>query len=108
MADEQKFTYGTVLKIQCNKWYETTDRSSNRTRLENGIWGLSLPQCVKIICNDLTDISHESIDNYPELRVGESGNVSYNATYFYITEGLTAVMCTESRKFTWTSQPHFG
>ena len=105
---EQKFSYGTVLKIQCNKWYETTDGSSNRTCLENGTWGLSLPQCIKITCNDSTDASHASVDNYPELGVGESGHVSYNSTYFYITEGSLEVTCTESRRFAWTTQPLFG
>jgi len=108
MTDEQTFTFGTVLNIQCNKWYETTDGSSNRTCLENGTWGLSLPQCVKTTCNDSTDASHASVDNYPELGVGESGNVSYNSTYFYITEGSPEVTCTEKKKYTWTSQPHFG
>jgi len=107
-TDEHKFKYGTILNIQCNKWYETTDESSNRTCKEDGTYSPSPPHCVKVLCNDSTDVSHASVDNYPELGVGESGNVSYNSTYFYLTEGSLEVTCTDSRTFKWTSQPHFG
>ena len=108
MTDEQKSTYRTTLKIQCNQWYEITYGSNSFTCQEDGTWSPSPPQCVKVFCNDSTDVRHASIVNYPGLGVGENGNVSYNATYFYITEGSPDVTCTESRRFAWTTQPYFG
>jgi len=107
-ANKLTYTYGTTLNIQCNEWYEIFNGSDSLTCQEDGTWSPSPPQCVKIICNDSTDVYHASIDNYPELGVGESGNVSYNSTYHYITEGSLEVTCTESRRFAWTTQPLFG
>ena len=107
-ANKSSYTYGTTLKVKCNKWYEITDGSSNLTCLENGSWGPSNVQCVKIFCNNSTDVSHVSINNYPELGVGETGNVSYNTTHFYITQGSLEVKCNESRRFIWTTAPLFG
>jgi len=107
-AKELTFTYGATLNIQCNEWYDITNGSETLTCQEDGTLSPSPPHCVKILCNDSTDVYHASIDNYPELEVGESGNVSYNSTYFYITEGSLEVTCTESRRFAWTTQPLFG
>jgi len=107
-AYELTYTYGTTLNIQCNEWFEITNGPNSLTCQKDRTWSPSPPQCVKMICNDSTDISHASIDNYPELGVGENGTVSYNSTYFYITEGSLEVTCTGSRKLKWTSQPHFG
>jgi len=108
MTYEQKSTYGTTLKVQCNQWYEITNGSNSLKCQEDGTWSPSPPQCVKILCNDSTDIRHAPIYNYPELGVGENGTLSYNSTYFYLKEGSLIVTCTESRKFAWTLQPYFG
>ena len=107
-ANTSEYAYNTTLKVQCNKWYDNTNGSNSFTCQEDGLWSRSPPQCVKILCNDSTDVSHASINNYPELGVGDKGNVSYNSTYFYLTEGSTEVTCTESRRFTWTTTPQFG
>ena len=108
MTDEQKSTYRTTLKVQCNQWYEITNGSNTLKCQEDGTWSPSPPQCVKILCNDWTDISHAPIYNYPQLGVGESGTVSYNSTYFYLRNGSLEVTCTESRKIAWSTQPFFG
>ena len=102
------YTYGTILNIRCDDRYEINNGPNSLTCQEDGTWSTWPPQCVKIICNDSTDVRHASIYNYPKLGVGENGNVSYNSTYFYLTEGSLNVTCTESRKFAWTTLPLFG
>jgi len=107
-AKTSEYAYRTTLQVQCNLWYDITYGSNNFTCQEDGTWSRSPPKCVKILCNDSTDVSHVSINTYPELGVGDRGNVSYNSTYFYLTEGSPEVTCTESMRFTWTTKPHFG
>lgn len=105
---KDSYNYGTSIHIKCNDWYETIDRSYRRTCQADGTWGPPELQCVKILCNDTVNVNHVSIYRYPEIGVGENANVSYNSSYFYLSDGSVEIRCNENRRFTWIKQPYFG
>ena len=69
---------------------------------------VSSPICVRIPCNDTTEVKDEAVDTFPELGVGETGNVTYNTTHFVLRNGSTVVTCMEIRKLSWQQTPQFG
>jgi len=102
------YDYKSQIKIQCNMNFEIKDGPDTRTCQEDGTWGLNTLQCVKIMCNDTLDVSHKSINTYPELAFGEIGSVLYNSTVFYLRSGSVEVICSVERKLSWISTPEFG
>ena len=104
----RQFNYNTVINIQCYNGYEIRDGSYIRTCQADGSWGTQALKCVRIQCNDTSDVKHESILQYPELAFGETGHASYNSTYFYMNSGSAELSCSTSRKLSWTTHPVFG
>ena len=60
------------------------------------------------MCNDTSDVQHESIDSYPVLDIGEHANVSFNSKMFYLITGSDEVECSTSKRLAWINAPHFG
>lgn len=102
------YFYKTRIIIKCKSGYEIKDGSYTRTCQADGTWGTQALQCVRIQCNDTSDVKHESILQYPELAFGETGHASYNSTYFYMNSGSAELSCSTSRKLSWTTHPVFG
>ena len=102
------YDYNTHITIQCNTNYEMEDELFTMTCKEDGTWGLQIPQCVKIMCNDISNVRHESIGVYPQLGIGEVGVVLYNSTFFYLSQGSVDVNCTMDRSLLWINTPEFG
>ena len=108
-AGKTNYPYGTTIYVRCNHGYDISNGTYSRTCHEDGTWGPSNAQCVKMFCNDnKVGLNNSSIYRYPVLGLGERGNIAYNRTYFALTEGSLTITCTENRTFRWTSQPHFG
>ena len=106
----KSYRYRDKISIQCDHGYEIKSGSAIRTCQANGTWDQLPMECVKIICNDTSDLIHAAItlNAYPTLALGQSGNVTFNATFFYLQHGSVEVTCAESRKLTWVTKPHFG
>jgi len=102
------YNYNTHITIQCNTNFEIQNGIYTRTCQEDGIWGSDTLQCVKILCNDTSDVIHESVGVYPQLAIGEIGGVLYNSTVFYLQSGSVDVNCSMDRKLTWITTPVFG
>jgi len=106
----KSYRYRDKISIQCDHGYEIKSGSAIRTCQANGTWDQLPMECVKIICNDTSDLIHAAItlNAYPTLALGQSGNVTFNSTFFYLQHGSVEVTCAESRKLTWVTKPHFG
>ena len=102
------YWYNTTIAIICNEGYEMKGESATRACQVDGTWGQPPLECVKIICNDTSDVRHEHIDRYPELAIGENGTVSYNSEHIFLSSGYTIVTCSTSRKLKWIKAPEFG
>ena len=104
------YKYRVKISIQCDQGYEIKDGSETRTCQENGTWDQPHMECVKFLCNDTSDIRHAAIhlSAYPSLEFGQSGNVTFNSTFFNLQQGSVEVTCTETRKLTWVTKPDFG
>jgi len=102
------YWYNTTIAIICNEGYEMKGGSATRACQSDGTWGQPPLECVKILCNDTSDVRHEHIDHYPELAIGENGTVSYNSEHIFLSSGYTIVTCSTSRKLKWIKAPEFG
>jgi len=102
------FDAEAVITITCNYGYEEENGLTSLTCRDDGTWGSSLPRCIPIHCNDSSDVTHTAITDYPALAFGEVGNVSYNATFFNLKNGLLQVNCSSERKLSWINPPEFG
>ena len=107
-AHNNTYLYNTTLVIKCNEGYELKGESATRTCQADGTWGQTPLVCVKILCNDNSDVRHEHIDHYPELAIGENGTVSYNSEHIFLSSGYTELTCSTSRKLQWIKAPQFG
>jgi len=108
VSSESIYNFNTSITIECYDGFEIKDGSYTRTCKEDGTWGLLISQCERIRCDDFPDVGHEDVVVFPHLLFGDVGNVSYNATIFYLIRGTTEVMCSSEKKLTWTSAPTFG
>jgi len=106
--NQQNYNYNTTVELSCHDGYEVKDGPSRRTCLEDGSWGNLPLQCIKIICNDTSNVSHESINKYPSISFGEVGNVTYNYSFFHLKDGFTEGNCSANRRFSWTKSPEIG
>jgi len=104
------YRYRDIISIQCDQGYEIKSGSATRTCQANGTWDRPHMECVKIICNDTSGIRQAGIilNAYPTLAFNQSGNVTFNSTFFYLQHGSVEVTCSESRKLTWVTKPDFG
>jgi len=106
----KSFRYRDEISIHCDQGYEFNSGSATRTCQANGRWDLPPMECVKFLCNDTSDIKHAAIPltAYPTLAFGQSGNVTFNSTFFYLQLGSVEVTCLETRKLSWVTKPDFG
>jgi len=102
------YRYRDSIAIQCIEGYEIKSGSATRTCQADGTWDQPHMECVKMLCNDTSDVRHEHIDHYPELAIGENGTVSYNSEHIFLSSGYTKVTCSTSRKLKWIKAPQFG
>jgi len=106
------FNYSVKIEIECYKGYGILDGSTIRTKAcqKDGTWGPQLQKCVKITCNDTSEIFHESITSDPflALKFGDVQNVTFNTTHFYLMHGSPSVVCSWDRKLKWISPPELG
>jgi len=103
------YTYNSSVTIQCIEGFEIQDGQYTRTCQDDGTWGTLALVCVKMRCNDNSAIKQAFILSYPdEIAFGETGNVFYNSTYFYLQQGSVEVTCSSNRKLAWTKSPVFG
>jgi len=104
------YKYRDTIYIQCDQGYEIKDGSETPTCQENGTWDQPHMKCVKFLCNDTSDIRHAAIhlSAYQSLEFGQSGNVTFNSTFFNLQQGSVEVTCSETRKLTWVTKPYFG
>jgi len=103
------YTYNSSVTIKCIEGFEMKDGQYTQTCQVDGTWGTHVLVCVKTRCNDNSDIKQAFILSYPEeLAVGETGNVFYNSTYFYLQQGSVEVNCSSNRKLAWTKSSIFG
>jgi len=103
------YTYNSSVTIKCIEGFEMKDGQYTQTCQVDGTWGTHVLVCVKTRCNDNSEIKQAFILSYPEeLAVGETGNVFYNSTYFYLQQGSVEVNCSSNRKLAWTKSSIFG
>jgi len=107
-TNQHTYNYNTWLTLRCNAGYEVKDGNEHRRCLEDGSWDAVPLQCVKIVCNDTTNVQHKSVNTYPNISFGELGNVTFNLTFFHLEKGSTEVHCSAGRKLVWTKPPLFG
>jgi len=106
--NQSTYNYNTTVVVSCNDGYEIKKGTVHRTCFEDGTWGPVPIDCVKIICNDTVNVSHESINEYPAISFNEVARVIYNSSFFHLQEGSTEVNCSADRKLSWTRSPLFG
>ena len=104
------YDYNTSITIRCLEGFEITDGSYTRRCQKDRTWGSKPLQCVKILCNDTTNITHQAISNsnYPHLGFNETELVLYNSSFFFLQSGSNQVICSANRKLNWISKPFFG
>jgi len=104
------YGYNTTITITCNEGYEIKGGLVTRTCQAGGTWDQPSMECVKFVCNDTSDITHEAITNtvYRQLAFNECVHLSYNSTFYFLQNGSLEVKCSENRKITWISKPNFG
>jgi len=106
----KSYRYRDIIYIQCDQGYEINSGSATLTCQANGTWDQPHTECVKIICNDTSGIRQAAIilNAYHTFAFNQSGNVTFNSTFFYLQDGSVEVTCSESRKLTWVTKPDFG
>ena len=103
------YYYSNSIKIQCNAGFEIKDGIYTQTCNARGTWVPPTLQCERTRCNDFADVGHEAVFLFPQrLFFGDVANVTYNASFFYLTRGSTEVTCSSDKKVTWKSKPDFG
>jgi len=106
--DNQPYEYKTIITLACINGYQADDGITHASCLENGTWSGFPLRCVQIICTDTDSIRHKAIHKYPLLAIGNIADVSYNTSFFHLTNGSLHVKCTTERKLAWIQQPDFG
>ena len=96
----KSYRYRDSISIQCDQGYELKGEWAARTCQADGTWNQPPLECVKLLCNDPSDIRHAAItlnNAYPTLAFGQSGNVTFNSTFFFLLHGSLEVTCTEKK-----------
>jgi len=102
------YKFNSTIYLQCDDKYEARGPTIF-TCLADGTWDQQTSTCVKILCNNTSDVNHEAVIKIPtDLGIGEMGNVSYNSVQFHLSDGGVQVECHNNRSLTWTRRPNFG
>jgi len=104
------YSYNDEITIKCNEGFEIKDGSETRTCRADGTWSETPMQCLKIICNDTSNIRDQAIaqNAYPQLAFAEISRVTFNSTFYYLQQGSMEVQCSANKTLTWISKPMFG
>ena len=98
------YRYNTTIFLICHDGYEANG-PTKFTCLTDGTWGQQTSMCLKIVCNDSTDVNNEAVIKIPtELGLFETGNASYNSAHFYLSDGGTEVECQVNRRLAWAKE----
>jgi len=101
------FDFNTSIQLVCKDGYEANGQTL-LTCQPDETWGHTTATCVKVVCNDTSDVRQDAVDTYPQLRVGETGNAAYNSKYFHLTNGRLELRCLKTRKLEWIDPPALG
>ena len=101
------FKPGESVTVTCDAGYDAINSPS--TCHEDRTWKLA-PNCVDVTCREIPgNMKQEgAILDFPELKVGEVANVTYNSTFYYLAGGSVELRCTATRELEWTVYPVFG
>ena len=100
-------SYGTRVQPQCLEGYELSDISP-QICMHSGLWNVTDLECVKILCNDISSVTHEAVCEYPHLRFNETASVCYISQLFGLTNGSAEVVCAADGSLQWINYPVFG
>jgi len=106
-SHDHQFEYKTIITLTCDIGYEPANRITNASCLDTGSWD-SMLRCVKLQCNNTSDVEHAAIQTYPLLAFGDVEEATYNATFFNLMTGSLKIKCSLERKLTWIDPPQFG
>jgi len=104
----ETFDFNTQITITCNAAYEMVNGPTILTCGEDGTWGVSTFECLKIYCNDTSNVLKVEVDSFPNLGIGEQGNVSYNTEHYVLKIGSVTVTCLPNMQLVWNERPEFG
>ena len=103
-----EYKFNITIFLQCDDKFEA-DGPTTFKCLADGSWGQEISTCVKILCNNTSDVSEAAVIKIPtDLGIGEMGNVSYNPLQYHLSDGVVQVKCHDNRSLTWTKKPNFG
>jgi len=105
-----EYKFNTTIYLECDdKYMYEADGPTTFTCLADGTWDQQTSTCVKIHCNNTSDVNHEAVIKIPpDLGIGEMGNISYNSVQYHLSDGAVQVECHDNRSLTWTRKPIFG
>ena len=96
---------GDVSTFICGEGF--TAKSNLTTCTTSKEWNPK-PACQPIVCNDTTEVINDAVIAYPSIGPGQTGNVSYNTTHFFLERGSQEVECRANMKLSWKERPMFG
>ena len=96
---------GDVSTFICGEGF--TAKSNLTTCTTSKEWNPT-PACQPIVCNDTTEVINDAVIAYPSIGTGQTGNVSYNTTHFFLERGSLEVECRANMKLSWKERPMFG
>jgi len=106
-SHEHQYEYKTIITLTCDIGYEPANGITNASCLDTGSWD-SMLQCVKLQCNNTSDVEHAAIQTYPLLAFGDVEEATYNATFFNLMTGSLKINCSLERRLSWIDPPQFG
>jgi len=104
---EHQYEYETIITLTCDSGYEPASGITNASCLDTGTWD-SVLRCVKLQCNNTSDVEHAAIQTYPLIAFGDVKEAKYNTTLFNLMKGSLKMNCSLERKLTWIDPPQFG
>ena len=99
--------FNTTIQLVCKDGYEANGPTV-LTCQPDKTWGHTTATCVKVVCNDTSDVRQDAVDIYPQLGFGETGNAVYNSKNFLLTNGQLELRCLKTRKLEWIDPPTLG
>ena len=113
----RRYVYRTSLTLTCDNGYEAEHERDTLKCLYDGTWDFISLKCVKVHCNDTSDVQLDAVQGYPSLDVvqgyptlafGQVGEATYNSTFFNLKHGSLQLNCSSERKLFWINRPDFG
>lgn len=93
----KRFKIGSDCSLQCEDGYKTSQALSPRCR-KNAQWSSPGPQCLKIVCPDISAVSHGSVDCSDDNFY--QSTCTFKCDEGYRMNGLPVTECTERE--TWS------